>query len=204
MSASNTNDLYPGIPTSQALAFRAVRNGTRLGTHTVRFVRSDRALNVEIAIDYTVKIGLFTVFRYTLRAQECWQNGELISFDCTTNNNGKQEFARAAREDAALMVEGTRARRYSAPEGAILCSHWNKTQLAVPTINPQDGSLLNFVVSSRGKAVVANSAGRKHDCERFHMLGPNPIDLWYDDSGVWLALQAKAQDGSSITYTRQG
>jgi len=193
-----------GIPASGALTFQATRNGVRLGTHLLRFNRQDAALRVEITISYAVSLGFITAFRYELRAQEIWADGQLMSFQCTTNNNGRQEYAKGRREGELLMVEGTKAKPYEAPVGTILCTHWNKAQLSGPSVNPQDGSLLMFASSSLGRAVVADSAGVKHACERFRMDGKNAIDLWYDDQGVWLALQAKAEDGSNIVYTRQG
>ncbi len=204
MTEAKAEPLYRGIPASGRLDFIAYRNVTKFGTHGLRFTRADDALTVDINIAYSVKLGFVTVFRYELLAQERWLNGETISIKAKTNNNGTTEFAAATREGAALMAEGTRAKRYAAPPGALLCAHWNMAQLQHPSINPQDGSLLRFTVTPRGPAMVPDSLGKMHGCARYDMAGENNIDLWYDAAGLWVALQAKAPDGSLITYKLAG
>ena len=117
-----------------------------------------------------------------------------------TDNNGKAEFMRADRIDGALIVEGSGTARYHAPPGAMLCSHWNPAQLDGPMINPQDGTLLNFTISAKGPARVADTAGRTREAQRFSLEGAHSLDLWYDTQGIWTALQGAAEDGSVIIY----
>ncbi len=194
----------PGVPASGALNFQASRNGMRIGDHLIRFHRVGDTMTVASTVSYSVSAGFLTAFQSTLRAQESWEGGMLASFQCTAVTNGRQEYARGARENGVLMVQGTAAPRYAAPDGTVLCAMWNRTQLTVPSINPQDGTLLRFVTTPLGRSEQADSAGVRHGCDGFHMEGPNPVDVWYDDSDLWLALQAKAPDGSVILYKRQG
>lgn len=189
-----------GIPPSRILAFKAMRNGSELGSHAIRFTASPDELRVEIEIDYAVKLGFITAFRYRLRAQEIWRDGVPVQLRADTNNNGKPEFMQASRTSEGLVVEGTRPKRYVAPAGTVLCAHWNRAQLSVPSINPQDGSLLRFTVTNRGPAKVADTAGQLRACTRHAMVGANSIDLWYDADDIWTALQATAPDGSTIVY----
>lgn len=189
-----------GIPASGRLAFVARRNGAVLGSHVLRFARAEGRLTVDIAVDYSVKVGFVRVFRYRLRAREVWVDGQTAEITAETDNNGRAERMRAVREDGVLMVEGTRAARYAAPEGALLCAHWNIAQLGRPLINPQDGTLLRFAVHDRGAARVTDAQGRLCAARRWALEGRNALDLWYDAAGIWLALQAKAEDGSTITY----
>ena len=190
----------PGIPATQRLSFLARRNGTRLGTHNVTFRRDGDRLGVDIAVDYTVKLTFITAYRYRLRATEQWEQGVLTSMRARTDNNGKAEFMRADRIDGALIVEGSGTARYHAPPGAMLCSHWNPAQLDGPMINPQDGTLLNFTISAKGPARVADTAGRTREAQRFSLEGAHSLDLWYDTQGIWTALQGAAEDGSVIIY----
>jgi hypothetical protein len=189
-----------GVPASRRLSFLATRNGARLGTHEVNFRPEGDRLTVGIAIDYAVKLGFITVFRYRLRATEIWEGGVLMSVRSQTDNNGKPAFMRADRLHGTLAVTGSNTQPYGAPAGTMLCSHWNRAQLDVPMINPQDGTLLRFVVSPKGPARVADAAGRIRPAERFGLAAKHALDLWYDQAGQWVALQGQAEDGSVVVY----
>jgi hypothetical protein len=189
-----------GIPPSGRLVFTALRNGSRLGTHSVGFARAGDALTIDLDVDYAVKLGFVTVFRYRLRARETWVGGVLTSATADTDNNGTPAFMRARRDGDALLVEGSQVKPYRTPPGALIASHWNQGQLNVPLVNPQDGGLIRFTVEKRGAAKVADSAGTQHDAQRFFLAGNAPMDLWYGTDGTWRSLQATVADKSVITY----
>jgi hypothetical protein len=194
--------ILTGIPASRKLSFRALRNGSTLGTHELTFTGDAASLTVDIAVDYAVKLGFITVFRYRLRGREIWSDGRLMSVTVDTNDNGKPAFMRLARETDGMMVEGSGAKRYRAPDHVHVATHWKKAPLEGPVINPQNGELLQCTVVSCGPARVADSAGRLHDAERFALKGSMPLDLWYDSNDLWVALQAKVRDGSTVSYLR--
>ena len=85
------------VPTSGRLAFRAFRNDSPLGTHVVTFATSGPTLTVTTAIDYQVKLGPITLFRYSLRSTETWRDNTLLSVRAETNDDGKADFMRADR-----------------------------------------------------------------------------------------------------------
>jgi len=189
-----------GIPASGRLAFLAWRGSSQLGEHRLTFSTRDGVLTVEIAVDYAVKLGFITVFRYALRGRETWSDGVLQAAQATTDNNGKKEFMRAMRDGASLMVEGTAARRYTAPEGSLIASHWNRAQLDAPMINPQDGTLLRFAVTPGATMKVRDSAGGIRMARHYSLAGADPLELWYDADDIWTSLRAKVRDGSTIVY----
>jgi hypothetical protein len=65
----------------------------------------------------------------------------------------------ADRDGDALIMQGSKTRRVPAPQGSLLATHWNITQLDGPMINPQDGSLLRFSVKALGDAKIADATG---------------------------------------------
>lgn len=194
------NTFNDSIPASGRLLFTALRNGSKLGTHSVTFHRDGDSLTTDIAIDYAVKLGFITVFRYTLRGRESWSGGILTAARADTDNNGTPEFMRARRDGDGLLIEGSQTKPYRAPPGSLIATHWNKAQLGAAMINPQDGSLLRFTVKERGPARVADSAGRHHTADGFTLSGPADLDLWYGTDGLWRSLRAKAADKSVISY----
>jgi hypothetical protein len=190
-----------GIPASRRLELAAFRNGAPLGRHAVAFSEHDGALVVDISIDYTVKFGPITFFRYKLRGHETWINGALASASARTDSNGKSEFMRLQRDGDALIVEGSKTRRARLSQNCLVATHWNIAQLDGPMINPQDGSLLRFSVEARGPSKLVDAAGVARVARRYALKGVNPLELWYEDSGAWVGLRAKAFDGSVISYT---
>lgn len=189
-----------GVPASGRLAFTALRNGAVLGSHVLTFRQTGEQLQVDIAVDYTVKFTFVTVFRYTLRATETWVGGKLMAASAHTNDNGKPEFMRATREGSGLLVQGSAVQPYKTPDGALIASHWNVAQLAAPMVNPQDGTLLTYTVTPRGPAEVPDASGVLRHARLVELVGTNPLSLYYDNHNIWTALQAKAGDGSLITY----
>ena len=152
-------------------------------------------------MDYAVKLGPVSLFRYKLRGREIWSDGRLGSAHVQTDNNGKQDYMRAVREGEALIVEGSKARRARAPRETSIATHWNISQLDGPMINPQNGSLMRFSVKSMGLSKLMDAKGSPRTARRFALSGKNPLELWYEDPGVWVGLRARAFDGSLISYT---
>ncbi len=190
------------IPGAGRLAFRAERNGAAIGTHILTFARQGEMLQVDIAVDYLVKFGPIPVFRYKLTARETWRGETLMAITAQTNNDGDADFMRATRQGDALAVEGSKSGRYLAPEGTIAATHWNRRQLDAPMINPQTGVLLRYAVTPGPVEPVAFADGTTRAARRYGLAGTDPLDLWYDETGEWLALRALAKDGSEIRYIR--
>lgn len=189
-----------GVPASGRLAFEAFRNGSFLGRHELSFCMHGSNLVVGVAVDYTVKFGPLTFFKYKLRGQEIWSGDVFVSARMQTDDNGASEFMSADRDGDALFVEGSKARRARAPQGSLLATHWNIAQLHGPMINPQDGSLLHFSIKALGDLKIADATGRTRMVRRYALRGKNSLDLWYDEAGVWTGLRAKAVDGSLVAY----
>jgi hypothetical protein len=189
-----------GIPVSRRLEFLVFRNGNPLGRHGISFSDRNGDLLVDISVDYAVKFGPLSFFRYKLRGRETWSNGVLASARAQTDNNGKREYMSADRDGEALIVEGSRARRARTPLDCSIATHWNIAQLDGPMINPQDGSLLRFSVKTMGLSKLLDAKGAARIARRYALNGESPLELWYEDPGVWVGLRAKAFDGSVISY----
>ncbi len=189
-----------GIPAYRRLEFLAFRNGNPLGRHGITFSERKGDLLVDISVDYAVKFGPLSFFRYKLRGRETWSNGVLASARAQTDNNGKREYMSADRDGEALIVEGSKARRARAPCNCLIATHWNIAQLDGPMINPQDGSVLRFSVETMGLSKLIDAKGAARIARRYALNGENPLELWYEDPCVWVGLRAKAVDGSVISY----
>jgi hypothetical protein len=159
-------------------------------------------MTVVIAVDYLVKIGFIPVFHYRLRGSEFWQGNLLMSAQANTDDNGKAAWMRAERQGDSLLVQGSKSGTYRAPANVITASHWNQAEIEAPMINPQDGRLMQYSVVPKGPDRVTDSNGRVLPAQHFSLTGKDGLDLWYDTDGIWAGLQAKADDGSNISYVR--
>ncbi len=190
------------VPRDDRLTFRVLREGSRIGTHVLTFMRDSDAVTVRIAVDLRIGLGPITLFRYTLRGSERWRNGQIEAMDVVTNDDGTQDFARATRDASGLWVEGSKASRYRAPHDALPASHWNMAELDGPWINPQDGRLFRPVVARQGQDHVAEADGTRVLATRYALSGDVQMKLWYDAAPSWVALDFAAHDGSVIHYER--
>ncbi len=193
-------------PAAAALAridFEVRRNDSVIGSHSVSFARSGDNQVVTVAVDYLVKFGPITLFRYALRGSEAWRGDSLAEARFETDDDGRKDFMRATSRGGALAVEGSASGSYTAPPGSIIASHWNRREVERPMINPQNGELMTFDVRDGGHDPVHTLGGETLPAKRFTLTGPSTLDLWYEPSGAWAGLRAVARDGSVITYLRR-
>jgi hypothetical protein len=195
-------DFPPGIPAGDALGFRIMRNGSRIGTHSVQFTRNGDSLLVHSEVEILVRLGPIPLFRYRHHNHERWYSGRFDSIDSKTNDDGTSDWALARRETGGIVVQGERVARYLAPPHALAATHWNSTELEVPLINPQNAKLMHAPVAPPATDTIALASGAKIAATRYVASGDMPLTLWYDSDGVWAALFTVAKDGSQVRYER--
>lgn len=193
---------YFGNCARDRLAFRIVRDGSPIGSHTLDFVAQDGGFDVQIAVDIEVDFGPITLFHYHLVATERWRSGKPISVDSMTNDNGKRRVLRCARESGGFRVTASNLPEYLAPANALPASHWNIAELERPWIDLENGRLLRPSVKKVGIDQVPQIGGVPITAEHYVLTGDATLDLWYDSGGRWASLAFHAQDGSALRYER--
>lgn len=190
------------VPPAGQLAFRIMRKGDRIGTHSLSFARNGETLTVDVKAEIVVKFGPFPVFRYNHSNVETWIGTALRGFDSKTDDDGKPAFGRMQRSAQGFQVEGSKSGLYTAPPDTLAATHWNRAQLDGPMVNPQNGELLKLQVVPKGRDQVALASGTKVNADRIALEGDQPLELWYDAAGHWTALLFKGQDGTPIAYEK--
>ncbi len=189
-------------PPGQSVSFHVLRKGSVIGTHTLAFEGQGDNLVVRVAVDLAVGLGPITLFRYTHRAVETWRNGQVVSLETTTNDDGTHDTVAGRRTDAGLVIEGTKAARYTAPDNALPATHWNRKMLDGPMINTQDGRLMHPNVRAVGSDAIPTAEGGTVTASHFAMSGDVLLDTWYDATSNWAGICFKAGDGSVVRYER--
>lgn len=191
------------VPPGKALGFAVVRKGSKIGEHLLTFEQSGEGnLIVHVAVQLRVGIGPIALFRYTHNATETWKNGQLVSLETQTSDDGKPFKVSGNRTGAGFVVEGTKAPLYTAPGNALPATHWNHKQLDSPWINTQDGRLMHPTITPMGKDTIPTASGAKITANHFSLTGDAVLDTWYDDTANWSGLSFKAGDGSDVVYER--
>lgn len=188
------------VPPSRRLTFRILRNGHDVGLHELRFAEADGALTITIEIDIQVKLGPITVYRYKHRGLEHWASGRFVGMTSKTDDDGSDEYLKAAIQPEGMVVEGSKTDRYVAPPGVLPTTYWNRAMVQDQIINSQDGRLFNVTVQSLGRETVQAPQGRI-TADHFQLRGDLPIDLWYDAQGQWSYLEFSKR-GSTIAYQK--
>jgi hypothetical protein len=190
------------VPRSNVIAFRMIRSGSEIGRHTVTFERAEEALVVHITVDALVTLISIPVVRYSHRGSETWHGDTLVALQAETNKNGDHESMSARRTDEGLVVTGTKAPRYVAPEGARPTSYWDKQMLGGPMISLEDGKLLLPKVENLGQQEIKIAAGTMIKATHFNISKAFDVDLWYDLSDAWAGMAVHVADGSEVRYER--
>jgi hypothetical protein len=191
-----------GIPAGDTLAFRIMRDGSRIGTHSVSFTRNGESLLVHSQVEIVVRLGPIPLYRYRHHNHERWHAGLFDSIDAKTNDDGTPDWALARRETGGIVVQGERVARYVAPPHTLAATHWNSGELQVPLINPQTAKLMRVAVAPPVSGTVALASGTEIPATRYVASGDMPLNLWYDAAGVWAGLYTVAKDGSQVRYER--
>jgi hypothetical protein len=190
------------VPASGRLGFDVLRGKRKLGEHVLTFARSGDRLTVEVAVDMAFKLGPVTLFKYRHRATERWQDGEVVSLDSTTNDDGTLHRVALRRDGTRLAIEADGKPRVLAPAGASPATHWNRRQLDGPLINTQTGTVYRPKVAETPGGSWPDRGGRPIAATRYALTGGIDLDLWYDATPLWAGLSFAAKDGSVVRYLR--
>ena len=189
-------------PPGKSLGFVVSRKGSKIGEHLLTFDQNGDDLTVHVAVELKVGVGPIVLFRYKHEATEVWKNGQLVSIDTVTNDDGTPDKVSGRATDAGFKVEGTKARLYTAPENALPATHWNHKQLDGPWINTQDGRLLRPKITPMGSEMIPVASGATIPADHFALTGDAILETYYDTMSNWVGLNFKAGDGSLILYER--
>jgi len=188
-------------PVGRRLAFDVVRDRRVIGRHQLEFAPSGKDLVVTIDADIRVALGPLTLFRYTLQAVETWRDGRFFDLLSRSSTNGRREQLRATRADDAVAVR-TGAGERRLPRDARPLTHWNAQSLTGPLFNPGTGAPIRASASRQTGQILTPFDGREVGATRVALSGEVQIVDWDDDREIWIALKARARDGSMIDYRR--
>lgn len=186
-----------------ALVFDVMRNGSRIGHHTVQLQPANGTLVARVNVEIAVGLGPIILYRYTHTVRETWREGEFVSMESETNDDGTRHRVQADRRDNGVVVRTGDGKSEVMPADTIPLTHWNYRCMSAPLFNPQTGKRVAPQVQPRGQDTVALSDGRSVRATRYSLSGDVVLDDWYDTARAWTALRSTGTDGSAIAYVRR-
>ncbi|WP_237216437.1 DUF6134 family protein [Falsiroseomonas oryziterrae] len=175
------------------IAFRVLRQGTPVGTHTVRFREESGLLRARTEMRIQVRLAGFTVFRFTQDTEEAWRGDRLIGLESRADRNGRVGECRAVAEGNGIRLRGT-AGEALLPANAAPLTWWRAATLAggVPVFDVREGRPVEPRLERRAEGGL----------QRIRVIGGEGADVAYDARGAWVGFATTGEDGSPVTYER--
>lgn len=190
--------LAMAVHSPDEIAFRVFREGSPMGSHTVKLTHEGDKTIATIAIDLKVAFGPITLYSYTHRNREVWQKNKLIELSTSTDDNGTLYNVSGKASKKGFQVTGSGG-NFTAPTDVMTTSYWQqRTMEQTQLLDTQHGKLVS--VSSREHSREVLQWGKhKVPAKHYQVRGELNLDIWYDDAGNWVKLLFKAR-GSEIIY----
>jgi len=198
-SISNLNT-RPAFAVPQSLRFKAYRDKSPVGTHSVDVQSNGDQMKVTINIDLNVSMAFVTLFEFKHDCEEVWQSGRLVSLRSKTNDNGDKFQVTGKATPAGFRIEGPGGPAIAPADAYTSNSVWNAAVLQQKTvIDAQHGGIIGLSVSPQGAQQVT-VAGQQMPAEKYQVVTPFVAgNVWYDEAGRWVkALFEK--DGEQMEY----
>jgi hypothetical protein len=172
------------------------------GTYQMTFQkRPDGSVALTAQADISVRILLMR-YKYSYRGAEVWKDGRLISFESTTNDDGKRFHVTGTggKDGVAFQCDGK--------EVFVRGDVWLTTYGQLPSearrgetlvlVDADTGKRLNARLEKAG-ATDVSAGGRTIQATRYTVAGSVKAELWYDDSGR-LVRQESVEEGHKTAF----
>ena len=174
------------------IGFRIIREGSDIGSHTVRFQQAGGTLSALTEVAIAVRLMGITVFRYSHRFEESWADGRLREARSRLDRNGTVTEMQARAVIGGIQVQGPEGALRLPAEAAPL-SWWDASRYAAPLFDNAKGSLLRL--SLQREALPDGG-------QRWRVGGEEDATAGYDAAGRWRDYTTKGDDGSTVVYRR--
>ena len=184
-------------PTTTDITFAIMRNGEQIGTHSIALHQAGAETTVNSATSVIVKILFVTAYHYEHTSTEHWIDGQLVSLNSTTDDNGTKHKLDLGSKGSGLLLQ-VDGKSTQVDKNIVPASLWNPAILRQSVaLNAADGKVMPIKVVDDG---MENVTSPSHPAHHFKINGTFKQDVWYDEQGKLVHAQFVGTDGSIITY----
>lgn len=194
---------YPAVAESAmspagTLTYDVMRQGERIGRHTVAFERMGQELTVRTATDVDFTAYVIFDITWTHQSVEIWGDGGLREFTSFTDEDGRKRQVHAQRNGERLIVNSTGGHR-ELPADIIPGTLWHPdTVRKHELLDPIKGRLRKVTITDLGIERI-EVEGRTVEARHYRMRGDLKRDFWYDRDGTVVRVEFPIADGSLVT-----
>jgi len=154
---------------------------------------------------FDIEFLFITVYSYSHKNTELWNNNCLFSMDAVTDDNGDDLKVVITSEQSGVKVE-TNNSTMTADACIRSFAYWNPDLIKYnQLINSQTGEIIDIEYSYMGSEII-QVKNHSISADRIQLKGKDKqgvdieIDLWYSDNKQWLALRSRLENGSYLHY----
>jgi len=194
--------LQVSASTSNEWRFEVFLDDKPIGFHHFQLSTSGDTRELRGEARFSVKLLGLTVYDYSHRNLELWQQDCLQRIEASTDDNGKQLFVRGNNNGEQLLLEDNSGNR-SVPGCVMTFAYWNPEILAQQQLlNAQTGEYLDISVQPLGEKTLQLQGSKVTALHYRLSTNENDIDLWYSSDRDWLALSTTTSGGRQLHYRR--
>ena len=171
------------------IEFDIYRNNKLIGTHIFSFEKLDGQLAVKSEINFEIKKLGIVFYTYHVKGTEIYEDGKLIKFNSTTNQNGKEKYVNMILENEEYTIDGS-SYQGKAPEDYLLGTWWNHSIVkAEAQISAVSGRIIKQEVTFLGKENIKLNE-KSYNALHFNFVSTDKklakgkklnTDVWYDE-----------------------
>ena len=170
------------------IEFDIYRNNKQIGKHIFTFLRSDNKLLVKSDINFVIKKLGVTLYKYRAQGTEIFEEGKLIKFNSTTNQNKKEKYVNLKLVGNEYIIDGS-SYKGKAPVEYELGTWWNHSIVnSNAQISAVSGRIIHQKVNFLGEEVIKLN-GKSYTTLHFNFSSTDKklnkdkklnTDIWYD------------------------
>lgn len=197
LTAAQTATLSPTSAQTGTFAYQVLRDGEVVGEQRNDFERRGNELRVVTDVRINITLLGITVYDFTQRIEESWQNGLLMGLTSVAVDDGDTRNVKLVREGERLVGVYDGKKR-DLPGHLVPSTLWNSAVVEHSSVlETSKGRERTFTVQQKGVEQVKLPVGTVQ-ARHFVFTGSFKREAWYDKSGVLVAAQMEAKDGSII------
>lgn len=197
LTTAHAAALSPESAQTGTYVYQVLRDGEVVGEQRSDFERRGAELRVVTDVRINITLLGLVVYDFTQRIEERWENGVLVAFNSVSVDDGDTRNVSLRRKGDRLVGKYDDKER-DLPGNLIPSTLWNSAVV--------EHSAVLETVKGRAREVQVRSEGVEQlklpigavSARHFIFTGEFKREAWYNESGVLVASEMTAKDGSII------
>ena len=190
--------------TPRNLSFRVSRKGSHMGSLRLGFTREGDRLIARTQVDLSVHAAFLRVFHYTHDSTEIRRDGQLLSLQAETYDDGQRYRVQATPQGESLKLQGPAGTRTVPPRSLTSNSVWHPAFVRQRNlIDCEKARFEALTVEPLGQRLMAVLGAQRLVTGHRITVSYARGEVWHDQAGEWVhsVFQTK---GETLTYDRDG